>query len=179
MSISAELIAVAATKSTKMWESLKSAYNSSTTRCEESWAYPERQTINLYSITLLDIMNNILSPAAAHQITMGAGKTTVVTLHLALMLADDKSLVTQMVPYALLAFSRGVMREQFAAVVRKPVFTFQFDGSSPVNRELYLKLCNAQDSKKAAVICATPTSVNKSFRLKFVEKMRHLDEQNI
>ena len=83
-----------------------------------------------------------------------------------------------MVPYALLEFSRGVMREKFAAaVVRKPVFTFQFNGSSPVNRELYLRLCKAHDNK-AAVICTTPTSV-KSFRLKFVETMRHLDEQSI
>jgi hypothetical protein len=54
------------------------------------------------------------------------------------------------------------------------VFTFQFDRSSPITRELYLKLCKARDSK--AVICATPTSV-KSFMLKFVEMMRHLEEQ--
>ena len=125
----------------------------------------------------VDIIIDILSPVTAHQMTMGASKTTVVTLLLALMLADGKSLVTQVVPYALLEFSRGAMREKFAAVVRKPVFTFQFDGSSPVTRELYLKLCKAHDSK-AAVICATPTSV-KSFMLKFVEMMRHLEEQKI
>ena len=89
------------------------------TCCKVFWAYPERQTINLYSITLLDIMNDILSPVAAHQMTMGTGKTTVVTLLLALTLADDnKSLVTQVVPYdALLEFSQGVMCEKFAAVV--------------------------------------------------------------
>jgi hypothetical protein len=109
-----------------------------------------------------------------HQMIMGAGKTTVVTPLLALMLADGKSLVTQVVPHALLEFSRGVMREKFAAVVRKPVFTFSFDRSTPITRELYLKLCKARDSK--AVICATPTSV-KSFMLKFVEMMRHLEEQ--
>jgi hypothetical protein len=109
-----------------------------------------------------------------HQMIMGAGKTTVVTPLLALMLADGKSLVMQVVPHALLEFSRGVMREKFAAVVRKPVFTFSFDRSTPISRELYLKLCKARDSK--AVVCATPTSV-KSFMLKFVEMMRHLEEQ--
>jgi hypothetical protein len=108
-----------------------------------------------------------------HQMIMGAGKTTVVTPLLALMLADGKQLVTQVVPHALLEFSRGVMREKFAAVVRKPVFTFQFDRGTPITRELYLKLCKARDSK--AVICATPTSV-KSFQLKFVEMMRYLEE---
>ncbi len=120
----------------------------------------------------MDSLKN--NKSMCHQMIMGAGKTTVVTPLLALMLADGKSLVTQVVPHALLEFSRGVMREKFAAVVRKPVFTFQFDRSSPVTRELYLKLCKARDSK--AVICATPTSV-KSFMLKFVEMMRHLEEK--
>lgn len=120
----------------------------------------------------MDSLKN--NKSMCHQMIMGAGKTTVVTPLLALMLADGKSLVTQVVPHALLEFSRGVMREKFAAVVRKPVFTFHFDRSSPITRELYLKLCKARDSK--AVICATPTSV-KSFMLKFVEMMRHLEEQ--
>jgi hypothetical protein len=120
----------------------------------------------------MDSLRN--NKSMCHQMIMGAGKTTVVTPLLALMLADGKSLVTQVVPHALLEFSRGVMREKFAAVVRKPVFTFQFDRSSPITRELYLKLCKARDSK--AVICATPTSI-KSFMLKFVEMMRHLEEQ--
>lgn len=109
-----------------------------------------------------------------HQMIMGAGKTTVVTPLLALMLADGKHLVTQVVPHALLEFSRGVMREKFAAVVRKPVFTFTFNRSTPITRDLYLKLCKARDSK--AIICATPTSV-KSFMLKFVEMMKILEEQ--
>lgn len=109
-----------------------------------------------------------------HQMIMGAGKTTVVTPLLALMLADGKSLVTQVVPHALLDFSRGVMREKFAAVVRKPVFTFQFNRGTPITRDLYLKLCKARDSR--AVICATPTSV-KSFMLKFVEMMKILEDR--
>lgn len=107
-----------------------------------------------------------------HQMIMGAGKTTVVAPLLAMILADGKSLVTQVVPHALLDFSRGVMREKFAAVVRKPVFTFSFSRGTPITRDLYLKLIKARDSK--AIICATPTSV-KSFMLKFVEMMRHLE----
>lgn len=109
-----------------------------------------------------------------HQMIMGAGKTTVVTPLLALMLADGKSLVTQVVPHALLEFSRGVMREKFAAVVRKPIFTFSFSRGTAISRDLYLKLCKARDSK--AIICATPTSV-KSFMLKFIEMMKILEEK--
>lgn len=109
-----------------------------------------------------------------HQMIMGAGKTTVVTPLLALMLADGKSLVTQVVPHALLEFSRGVMREKFAAVVRKPIFTFSFSRGTAITRDLYLKLCKARDSK--AIICATPTSV-KSFMLKFIEMMKILEEK--
>lgn len=108
------------------------------------------------------------------QMIMGAGKTTVVTPLLALMLADGKSLVMQVVPHALLEFSRGVMREKFAAVVRKPVFTFTFNRGTPITRDLYLKLVKARDSK--AVICANPTSI-KSFELKFVEMMKILEEK--
>ena len=111
-----------------------------------------------------------------HQMIMGAGKTTVVAPLLALMLADGKSLVTQVVPHALLEFSRGVMREKFSAVIRKPVFTFQFDRGTPITRDLYMKLVKARDSK--AIICATPTSI-KSFELKFVEMMRHLERTNV
>ena len=102
-----------------------------------------------------------------HQMIMGAGKTTVVAPLLALMLADGKSLVTQVVPHALLEFSRGVMREKFSAVIRKPVFTFKFDRGTPITRDLFLKLVKARDSK--AIICATPTSI-KSFQLKTQSK---------
>ena len=119
----------------------------------------------------LDSLRN--NRSMCHQMIMGAGKTTVVTPLLALMLADGKSLVTQVVPHALLEFSRGVMREKFAAVVRKPVFTFHFNRGTPITKDLYLKLCKARDSR--AVICATPTSI-KSFMLKFVEMMKILEE---
>ena len=119
-------------------------------------------------VILVNKLTNSLrnNQSMCHQMIMGAGKTTVVTPLLALMMADGKSLVTQVVPHALLEFSRSVMREKFAAVVRKPIFTFSFNRGTTITRDLYLKLCKARDSK--AVICATPTSV-KSFMLKFVE----------
>jgi len=120
----------------------------------------------------MDALRN--NRSMCHQMIMGAGKTTVVTPLLALMLADGKSLVTQVVPHALLDFSRGVMREKFAAVVRKPIFTFSFSRGTRITRDLYLKLCKARDSK--AVICATPTSV-KSFMLKFIEMMKVLEDK--
>ena len=120
----------------------------------------------------MDALRN--NKSMCHQMIMGAGKTTVVAPLLALMLADGSALVTQVVPHALLEMSRSVMREKFAAVVRKPVFTFSFGRGAKVNRDLYMKLLKARDSK--AVICATPTSI-KSFMLKFVEMMRHLDQK--
>jgi hypothetical protein len=56
---------------------------------------------------------------------MGAGKTTVVGPLLALILGDGKQLVTQVVPQALLDFSRGCMRSIFSSLIQKPVYTFQ------------------------------------------------------
>ena len=127
-------------------------------------------------VILVNKLTNALqrNQSMCHQMIMGAGKTTVVTPLLALMMADGKSLVTQVVPHALLEFSRSVMREKFAAVVRKPIFTFSFNRGTQITRDLYLKLCKARDSK--AVICATPTSV-KSFMLKFVEMTKILEEK--
>ena len=128
----------------------------------------------------LHALNN--NTSMCHQMIMGAGKTTVVAPLLAMILvsvmkpcasflccllsghayfmptplqADGKSLVTQVVPHALLDFSRGVMREKFAAVVRKPVFTFSFTRGTPISRDLYMKLCKARDSK--AIICTSPS----------------------
>lgn len=40
---------------------------------------------------------------------------------------DGQHLITQVVPRALLEFSRSIMRERFSAVIRKPVYTFEFD----------------------------------------------------
>ena len=107
-----------------------------------------------------------------HQMILGAGRTTVVAPLLAIILADGKSLVTQVVPHAPLDFSSHVMRKKFIAVVRKPVFTFSFNRGTSITHDLYTKLCKARDSKP--IIRATPTSVQ-SAMLKFAEMMRHLE----
>lgn len=54
-------------------------------------------------------------------------RRTVVSPLLALLLGDGSSVVMQVVPHALLQFSRATMRERFSAVVRKPVYTFGFN----------------------------------------------------
>lgn len=78
--------------------------------------------------------------AAVHQLIMGSGKTTVVAPLLALMLADGKSLVVQVVPPALLEFSRSIMRERFSSpIIRKAVFTFAFDRFRPVNDRILVE----------------------------------------
>ena len=61
------------------------------------------------------------------QMIMGAGKTTVVAPLLALMLADGGSLVLSVVPKALLEMSRKQMRETFATIMCKRIYTLQFD----------------------------------------------------
>lgn len=55
------------------------------------------------------------------QMIMGAGKTTVVGPLLVLILADGKSLVTQVMPTALLEQSRNVLRARFMSVIKKKV----------------------------------------------------------
>ena len=50
----------------------------------------------------------------------------------ALLLADGKRLITQVVPQPLLQQTRDVLRARFATVVRKPVLTLLFDRSSAI-----------------------------------------------
>eukprot|EP01050_Picozoa_sp_SAG11_P001055 SAG11_NODE_43_length_20795_cov_11.860456_3_plen_1106_part_00 len=111
-----------------------------------------------------------------HQMIMGAGKTTVVGPLLALLLGDGTRLLMQVVPASLLEFSRSVMREKFSAVIRKSIYTFVFDRTTTVSRELLHKLLVAQ--KCRAVVTSTPTSV-KSFIIKFVELLHVLDYENV
>lgn len=114
----------------------------------------------------------MVGDSLCHQMIMGAGKTTVVGPMLALLLADGKSLVTQVVPNQLLDMSRNVMRESFTAVIQKPVFTFVFERSTVISETLYTKLSKAKDSR--AVVCSTPTAI-KSFVLKFIEILHTLE----
>ena len=98
----------------------------------------------------------------------GAGKTTVISPLVCLLLADGEHLVTQVVPSALLEFSRSVLRSTFSSIMPKRVYTFAFERSSAIDGVLYKKLENAR--KHAAVVVTTPSSV-KSLLLKFIESV--------
>ena len=108
----------------------------------------------------------------SNQMIMGMGKTTVVGPLLALLLADGRSLVLQVVPRALLEFSRSVMRSRFSAITRKHIYTFGFDRFSDISAGLYHKFVKARANK--AIIMTTPNAL-KSFALKFVETLHNLD----
>jgi hypothetical protein len=106
--------------------------------------------------------------AVVKQMIMGSGKTTVVSPLLALLLADSKSLVLQVMPPALLDFSRGVMRQALSDSVGKRVCTLLFERNDSVDARLFHKLQNAAAS--GAVVVTTPSSL-KSMMLKTIENM--------
>jgi hypothetical protein len=113
--------------------------------------------------------------SSVHQMIMGAGKTSVVCPMLVLMLADGKSLVTQVVLNSLLEMSRDVLRSVFSSVVHKRVYTLSFDrsnsaGESPgAMRTLYTRINRAR--LEGAVVCTTPEAV-KSLMLKYVDLLQ-------
>ena len=94
---------------------------------------------------------------------MGAGKTTVVSPLINLMVADGKTLMVQVVPPQLLEFSRGRLRETFSSIMQKRIYTFNFDRSSNLGPSTFQKFQNA--IKNAGVIVTTPTAI-KSLMLK-------------
>ena len=112
------------------------------------------------------------SESRVHQMIMGAGKTTVVCPMLALMLGNHSTLVMQVVPMALLEFSRSVMRERFSSLLRKPVYTFSFDRFTAPSPKLLAKVVHARQA--SAVMLTSPTSL-KSFILKFIETVHLLE----
>jgi len=123
------------------------------------------------------LVNSFASSAlegASHceQMIMGGGKTTVVSPLLALVLGDGERLVCQVVPHALLEFSRNTMRERFASITRKTIYTMRFDRYLSLSSSFCCKLERA--TKQRAIVCASPTSV-KSFVLKIVELLDELD----
>lgn len=104
------------------------------------------------------------------QMIMGAGKTTVVAPLVALMLADGRSLVTSVVPSALLDMSIKVTRSRFSTVLRKSVLSMRFDRLSTINADqttaLVRKLQHARDS--AGLVVTTPDAI-KSLLLRWIE----------
>eukprot|EP01012_Entosiphon_sulcatum_P024255 TRINITY_DN29428_c0_g1_i1.p1 TRINITY_DN29428_c0_g1~~TRINITY_DN29428_c0_g1_i1.p1 ORF type:complete len:4234 (+),score=586.19 TRINITY_DN29428_c0_g1_i1:35-12736(+) len=111
------------------------------------------------------------------QMIMGAGKTTVVGPLLTLILADGNTLVTQVMPTALLEQTRNILRRCFCAIIPKQVYTLQFDRAVEDNVEivgsLFAKLLNA--CRQRAVICAPPEAI-KSLLLKFVEHLHSVEK---
>eukprot|EP00808_Paulinella_micropora_P015456 g71669.t1 len=105
------------------------------------------------------------------QMIMGAGKTTVVAPLLALILADGKSLVLSVVPRALLEMSRKRMRETFASIMQKRVYTLSFDRSTVVGPTAFQTLQNA--IRNRGIVATTPTAV-KSIMLSFIESLQTL-----
>ena len=95
---------------------------------------------------------------------MGAGKTTVVAPLLALMLADGEKLVLSVVPKALLEMSRKLMRETFASIMPKRIYTLKYDRSAGYQPAMCRALENA--ARNRGIVVATPTTV-KSVMLVF------------
>ena len=107
------------------------------------------------------------------QMLMGGGKTTVVGPLLALLLADGETLVLQTMPLALLEQSKATLRATFSSIIRKRVFTLQFDRSSEISWAVVEKLQGAA-AHSGVVLCSTPTI--KSLQLKLIEKMHVLSD---
>ena len=113
-----------------------------------------------------------------NQMIMGAGKTTVISPMLALMLADGVSLVVQVVPARLLRQTLTVLRERFSTVIGKSVFTLHFDRRASTShpsqlQRLAWKLEVAR--KQHAVVCSTPTAI-KSLMLRYIDCMQLLED---
>lgn len=99
------------------------------------------------------------------------GKTTVIAPLLALMLADGKRLVVQIVPEALLSSSLDIMQNSFSSLMRKPVFHFNCSRSSALTEAILLKFEDAIRSR--AIVISTPSAI-KALLLKHIEAVHHL-----
>jgi hypothetical protein len=102
------------------------------------------------------------------QLIMGAGKTTVVSPMLSLLLSRGKRLVTLVVPKALLPFSRSILRSIFSMTLQKRIITLQFERSSGFDGNLLQKLKDARTA--GSIVICTPSTV-KSMMLKFIESV--------
>eukprot|EP00949_MAST-11_sp_MAST-11-sp1_P002253 g2253.t1 len=112
-----------------------------------------------------------------HQMIMGAGKTTCIGPLLALMLADGKSLVTQVVPNALLTMSRNVMWKSFCQLIVKPVYTLTFNRSWPAVPEVYRSMKSKMMLARysGGIVVTTPSAI-KSIVNKYVELLNTVKE---
>ncbi len=100
---------------------------------------------------------------------------SVVAPLLVLMLADGESLILQVVPRALLEFSRSILRERFSCIIRKPIYTFDFDRYKGVSSQLHRKLIKAKEN--FGVVISHPTAVKALF-LKFIEILHIIEKED-
>eukprot|EP00808_Paulinella_micropora_P012642 g44173.t1 len=114
--------------------------------------------------------------SSVRQMIMGAGKTTVIAPLLGLILADGESLITQVVPPALLDMSRSVLRNAFTSILSKSVLTLNFSrdsGSVDIQetfQKLYDKLTRAR--RQRSIVLATPATL-KAMMLKYVDLLNN------
>jgi hypothetical protein len=103
------------------------------------------------------------------QMIMGAGKTTVVSPLICLMMAHGDYLVVQCVPPALLPMSSGVLRNTFAnGIIRKRIFTFRCDRAAVGDPTTISRLQSAMAD--GSIVITTPPAL-KSLQLKFIENL--------
>jgi hypothetical protein len=107
---------------------------------------------------------------------MGEGKTTTICPLLGFMLANQETLVVQVVPQSLLEFSRGCLRRAFAGVVRRSVVTLKFDRFTQLTPAPLYALRKARRSR--SLVVTTPTAL-KSLVLKFLECAHLLDQSYV
>ena len=74
----------------------------------------------------------------------------------------------QVVPPALLEFSRSILRTTFSSIMQKRVYTLECDRATVVTPNIRGKLQNAMRS--SGVVISTPTTI-KSFMLKLIESL--------
>jgi len=111
------------------------------------------------------------------QMLMGEGKTTVVCPLLGFLLAKKSSIVVQVVPHALLEFSRSTLRKSYSGMIRRSVVTLEFNRYTSLSDGAILAaLRKAQENR--AIVIASPTSI-KSLALKFLEVCHLLDQSYI
>jgi hypothetical protein len=94
---------------------------------------------------------------------------------LALMLSEGTRLFLQVVPPALLEFSRSIMRSTFSSIMQKRIYTLSFDRASKCDPAIFKKLQNAIVTR--GVVISTPTAV-KSMQLKFLELLNMIEDDS-
>jgi hypothetical protein len=114
------------------------------------------------------------------QMIMGGGKTSVISPMLALLLADGKRLVLQMVPRALLEHSMGEIRDVFNQIIRKTIVEFKFVRKGQGRHEEVMNKYAEQNStlhrirSTRGLVCTEPASI-KCMMLEYVDLLQNME----